>query len=34
MLQHEYFFVGHRNICLEEEISTISIKTEEFYKIR
>lgn len=29
-----HFFVGHGHIQLEEEISTISIKIEEFYEIR
>lgn len=28
------FFIGHRNIQLEKEISSISIKIEEFYEIR
>lgn len=29
-----HVFVGHGNIQLEEEISTIAIKIEEFYEIR
>lgn len=32
--EFQTFFVGPRNVQLENEISSISIKIEEFYEIR
>lgn len=32
--EFQTYFLGHRNVQLEKEISSISTKIEEFYEIR